>query len=281
MAPAAPKDMRRVWRSVRAAGLFEDELQMRRAAQGAPYRVMVGGSRFSPRIVIARLWRAGRPALAVQFMVAVLADRCATVEAIGQAAHDAGFQEVISPMLAEADALPFVLAGFRLAEQVFVMSRAEPGRAGSSQAIDPPGGIGIRAAAPGDVGAMLKVDAESFDGFWRYGEGDIEELTARDLVRVACDGEQQVVGYTIGNVSQHQGSLVRLAVASAQRGRGLGSALVSDAALAMRERGARKLILCTQTSNDASQRLYARLGFAKVGPALGLYTRLSRPLTRL
>jgi ribosomal protein S18 acetylase RimI-like enzyme len=54
-----------------------------------------------------------------------------------------------------------------------------------------------------------------------------------------------------------------LAVLPEARGRGVGAALVDAAVAAARETGARRMVLWTQPSMAAAQRLYAAAGFAR------------------
>lgn len=277
LVPATGLALSRAWRQVRDTGLFASASAFKRAAARAPYRVMVGGGPLGPRLVVARPWRVGRDVLAIQFLASVPADRSALAEAVAGVAHDAGFAWVMSPMVSEDDARPFVSSGFALAEKVHVYALGDLGRVTAGRPGAPaPAGVTIRPARPGDTEGVLAVDAECFDDFWGYGPGDIAELLTDHTLTVAVGEDGQVVGYTIGGSAGRQGNLIRLAVAGSARRQGVASALVADAARRMRRGGARTLRLCTQATNQASQGLYGALGFVKVGPALGLYRRIAQ-----
>lgn len=265
-----------MWRALKSTGLFADQEALARALAARPYRVLVSGPAARLRIVVARPWRVGRSVLAVQFVAADPAERAHTVALIPRAALAAGFDEVLSPMVTDRDAAAYVTSGFALAQRVLVYAR-DVGRWGPSTGMrrDAPQDVGLRRALAQDLEGILEADRASFDHFWRYGPEDLAELVPTHLTHAAVAGEDQVIGYTMAGVQGRQGNLVRLAVAPGWRRKGVASALVETSARAMREEGARRIVLCTQADNATSQQLYARLGFAKVGPALGIYSRAS------
>ncbi|TLM92968.1 MAG: GNAT family N-acetyltransferase, partial [Actinobacteria bacterium] len=68
-------------------------------------------------------------------------------------------------------------------------------------------------------------------------------------------------------------TLGRLAVSPEARGRGIGAALVAEAARWSAGVGCETLSLCTQSTNEASRALYARLGFVEASERYVLGTR--------
>jgi ribosomal-protein-alanine N-acetyltransferase len=268
--------VRTVWRTLKITGLFADQDALRSALALRPYRVLVSGPAAPQEIVVTRPWRVGGPVLSVQFVAADPAHRAHTVALIPPAALAAGFEQVMSPMVTDRDAAAYVSSGFALEERVLVFARdvARWGAATGARR-DTPEGVTFRPAVADDADQILPVDHACFDAFWRYGPADLAELVPTHATHVAVAEDGLVVGYTMAGVQGRQGNLVRLAVAPGWRRKGVASALVETSARAMREEGARRIVLCTQADNATSQQLYARLGFAKVGPALGIYSRAS------
>lgn len=94
------------------------------------------------------------------------------------------------------------------------------------------------------------------------------KLAVDDLLLVARLAEplpgtpaREVVGTVMAGYDGHRGWLYAVAVAEGARRRGVGSALVSAAIAALRERGCCKLNLQVRAGNDAAVAFYAALGF--------------------
>lgn len=274
--PIREDEVRTVWRTLKTTGLFADQDALKAALVLRPYRVLVSGPAPPQKVVVTRPWRVGGSTLAVQFVAAEPADRARTVALIPPAALAAGFGQVLSPMVTDRDAVAYVTSAFTLTERVLVYAR-DVGRWGAATGArrDVPDGVIVRRAVADDAARILVADHDSFGTFWRYGPADLAELVPTHITHVAAAEDGLVVGYTMAGVQGRQGNLVRLAVAPGWRRKGVASALVETSARAMREEGARRIVLCTQADNATSQQLYARLGFAKVGPALGIYSRAS------
>lgn len=120
--------------------------------------------------------------------------------------------------------------------------------------------IEIRAAALADAQALAALHAAAFAAPW-----DAQAL-ARLLAQpgsIAVLAELQ--GFALLRVAADEAEILTLAVAPAARRRGIGSALVSQAAAKARDEGARTLFLEVAAINAAARALYARLGFAAAG----------------
>lgn len=271
--PPRPPELKRVWRMVGDTGLFHDGDELREELSEWPFRVLVAGGRYDLRVVVSRPWREGRPVLGVQFMACSASQRAATVAAIAPAARDHGFETVLSPMLSDADAAPFVANGYAPSRSVVVMDGPIAGDGVGLVGGALPRGVTVGPALPKHLDGVLAVDAVSFDDFWRYGKADLCELAPRHVTLVALDENEQVVGYTMGSVAGRQGNLVRLAVSPPWRRHAVASGLVAAMASQMRGLRAVRMMLCTQVENTAAQHLYGRLGFRQMGAPLSIYAR--------
>jgi len=82
-----------------------------------------------------------------------------------------------------------------------------------------------------------------------------------------------LAGYVIGHSAADEGEILNLGVAPAQRGKGVGRALVQGMLARLRERGAQTVYLEVRESNSAARRLYESLGFSEVGRRARYYRR--------
>lgn len=130
----------------------------------------------------------------------------------------------------------------------------------------------LRVAGAADLDAILAVNAEAFDPFWRYSDATILSwlLTSDHATLAEVDG--QVVGFAL--TSHHPENeyayLIRLATLPTYRDRGIGKQLVTDALDYARAAGAAGLALNTQASNIVSRGLYESMGFRPTGQALSV-----------
>ena len=134
-------------------------------------------------------------------------------------------------------------------------SRFSPGRGRARPASD-----GVDAA---DVDAVLGVDAEAFDAFWRFdhdGLADARAATPTHRFQVAVV-DRTIVGYHVTGRAGILGYLQRLAVQPAYHGRGIGTALVGDALAWCRRHRCTSVMVNTQEANRRALRLYEHLGF--------------------
>ncbi len=83
-----------------------------------------------------------------------------------------------------------------------------------------------------------------------------------ELFLVADDGDGMVVGSVMAGFDGHRGWLSYLAVGDAQRGTGLGGALVAEAERRLREIGCPKVMLMVRADNAAVVDFYDHLGYA-------------------
>jgi GNAT superfamily N-acetyltransferase len=171
-------------------------------------------------------------------------------------AVEQGFARLLAPLVPDDSVAPYLAAGF-LERQRIVVYRMQPPLA----AVHPsPYGATVRIGLPTDHAAAAALDAECFDGFWRYDHESLEHYFESERLGVA-ELEGRVIGYTLSTVHGVEATIGRLAVAPAHRGRGIGTALLADAVVYAARKGALAVTLCTQEENDDSRRLYRQAGF--------------------
>lgn len=118
------------------------------------------------------------------------------------------------------------------------------------------------------VSFMLPMTRAKADAFWRgvaegVATGDRILLVAEDPADGAVVGTVQVV-FAWPENQPHRGDVAKMLVRRSARRRGLGAQLVRAAEDAARGAGRTLLVLDTVTGSDA-ERLYARLGWRRVG----------------
>jgi ribosomal protein S18 acetylase RimI-like enzyme len=130
----------------------------------------------------------------------------------------------------------------------------------------------LRTAGAADTAAVLRVNAEAFEPFWRYGDATILSwlLTSDHAALAEVDGKVAGFALTSRNPDNEYAYLIRLATLPSYRDRGIGKQLVADALDYARATGAAGLALNTQASNLVSRRLYESLGFRPTGQALSV-----------
>ena len=84
---------------------------------------------------------------------------------------------------------------------------------------------------------------------------------------------EALAGYAIAGRGGDTGYLQRLAVHPAARGRGLGTALVVDALVWLRRRGASQGLVNTQRTNEGARALYLACGFKLLPESLSVLAR--------
>lgn len=122
----------------------------------------------------------------------------------------------------------------------------------------------VRRYRPEDQEVVLELERESFPWLWWNSPEEWSSYLASKEVEVfvGCVGSQ-VVGYAGLVVYGREGHLDRLAIRESEQGKGYGATLLSHALDRMRERGAKRIALTTQETNERSQSLYTRNGFRR------------------
>ena len=123
-----------------------------------------------------------------------------------------------------------------------------------------------------DVDACLELERQLFEGdawsaelFW----SELAQHESRHYV-VAVDGAQ-VVGYAGLAMTDDEGYVQTIGVATQAQRRGIGTMLMADLMAAAANRGATRVGLEVRTDNSPAHELYRRFGFAPVGVRRGYY----------
>lgn len=144
----------------------------------------------------------------------------------------------------------------------------------------------VRPARPGDLPALLRIERDAFPVPWS--ERAFRMVMRRDPGAIlVAERAGRVSGYAALWVSAGEAELADLAVATEQRRRGVGRALLHACLREAAERGTRKIFLQVRESNEAARALYGDAGFREVGRRPRYYRAppedalvLSRPTTR-
>jgi ribosomal protein S18 acetylase RimI-like enzyme len=263
--PALRDDLAWLWPPVRASQIFDTITELTQFWTEAPWRVRVN-SRGEAAVVVR--WRDHLDLLAVKGLwcserrVPLLLDDLRAV------AREQGFGRLMSPLLPEEAAPPYLDSGMHPVQEIIVLRLNVKKRRRLLEA--PDAAVGLRLGTVADIQPVLAVDNAAFETFWRYDRRLMERYAVAERLGVAESGGE-VVGYTLCTVRHGEGSLGRLAVRPDVQGRGIGAVLLEDAVAYLERSGADRVTLCTQAENLRSRRLYANAGFKDVpGLLLGL-----------
>jgi ribosomal protein S18 acetylase RimI-like enzyme len=214
--------------------------------------------------------------------------RTPTAAAIDRCVDDLrrrGYRAVLTSALGEAEQPTFLDAGFRVYEELELLQHdlhglsdgamhEELGSGGTSGELDA-SSTRIRRGRRRDSDAVLDLDGLAFDPFWRFdalGLADARSATPTSRFRVA-EHERRIAGYAITGRAASIGYLQRLAVHPDAQGRGIGRALVVDALVWARRRGANSVLVNTQAGNRGALLLYQRMGFVREPSGLAVLER--------
>jgi len=255
--PAAAADLMWVAPVATRNHVVADAAELAAIAHAGPWRVRVTDR--GEAAVLGR-WREPLDDLAVLGLWCAPSRVPAIVRDLIDVARERGFGRLIGPLVPESRVRPYLDGGLRVLERVSVMRRERPGRVPMAS---PPEGVALRQASPCDLDAIAVADRASFPDFWRYDPGQLAHLLSTGRGAVAEEGGS-VIGYTLATVSGGEGSLGRLAVLPGSRGRGVGTALASEAVAWLAGQGVRAVTLSTRSDDGPSWRLYHRLGFRQL-----------------
>lgn len=167
-------------------------------------------------------------------------------------------------------------AGLQQAEQVYFFELANLERLIERLPVTP-GPAHLRSAAPGDMEALARLDAATFDLIWHMTAPDLQRLMLVGRVEIALiNGEY--AGYTALTASDDVAQLARIAVHPRWQSRGIGRQLLVDSLRAAEQAGCSAMVLNTQATNTQAQTIYRSLGFRQTGEHFGVYTRLLPPV---
>lgn len=166
-----------------------------------------------------------------------------------------GYLEVVTAALGHVEAHGFLLAGFAVQERLHLLAH-------DLLDLPPAPPVPLRRGRKKDHPSVLQVDRVAFSPFWQLDDAGLEEaLTATPTSRFRVVGEEPIAGYAVTGRAGRRGFVQRLAVDPQHHGAGYGQALVLDGLQWLRRRGAERVVVNTQQSNDRALALYERLGF--------------------
>lgn len=134
----------------------------------------------------------------------------------------------------------------------------------------------VEAAQPRDAAALARLHAASFHRGW--GDGEFAQMLAErnTLVHRLRIGAK-VVGFAVSRIAADEAEILSIAVAAAQRGRGLSRQLLDAHLGHLAGRGVRTVFLEVEENNQPARRLYDRAGFAVVGRRDRYYREAAGP----
>jgi ribosomal protein S18 acetylase RimI-like enzyme len=164
-----------------------------------------------------------------------------------------------------------------LAELGFLEADRVIGYARSGNLLPPPvspGPARVRPARSLEGDVVLALNSVAFAPIWRYDSSTILSwlLTADHSVLAESGAEPAGFALTTGSRDSELAQLVRVAIAPAFQGLGIGRQMVVDAIHYAYGIGAGGLSLNTQASNTVSRHLYEGLGFRLTGQTASVMT---------
>jgi ribosomal-protein-alanine N-acetyltransferase len=128
------------------------------------------------------------------------------------------------------------------------------------------GAVTLRRATHADVAAVAALEAVAFGDPWSAESfASLVHNPAVLFLVATATGDATLAGYLVAWFAADQAEIANLAVAPAQRGRGVGARLLDGALAEGERRGTVACFLEVRASNVAAQRLYASRAFAAVG----------------
>jgi ribosomal-protein-alanine N-acetyltransferase len=127
--------------------------------------------------------------------------------------------------------------------------------------------------ARADIDAIVALEAESFTNPWPR-ETLVWELRNSDVTRIYVlrDDSRAIIAFSVCWVIFDELHINTLAVAPAERRKGVATLLLRHVMAETSKEGVRKATLEVRASNDAALALYRRLGFTVRATRQGYYT---------
>lgn len=135
------------------------------------------------------------------------------------------------------------------------------------------GAFAVRDAVPGDLEAVVAIEAASFSNPWSVRSFRALLGRSNTFIPVAESEEEGILGYAVFWWAAVQGELANLAVREEHRGRGIGSALLTRVQDHARSVGVESLFLEVRISNQAARHLYSNRGFREVAVRRDYYRK--------
>ena len=128
----------------------------------------------------------------------------------------------------------------------------------------------IRAMTEADLIEVLTIEEQSFSLPWS--RSAYEESLGKDYYRFTVEEtDGKIRGYAAIYLAPQEAELLRIAVDSAERKKGIAQKLLDAILKYLKEAEAEKLFLEVRSSNEAALRLYQKTGFHSIGIRKGYY----------
>jgi len=123
-----------------------------------------------------------------------------------------------------------------------------------------------------DAVAIAALHGASFRRGWS--EVEIERLLSeRNTITHRATAGRSLHGFILSRLASGEAEILSIAVAAAQRGRGLARALLNLHLRRLAGLGVQAVFLEVDEDNEPARRLYARAGFREVGRRPGYYQK--------
>lgn len=122
----------------------------------------------------------------------------------------------------------------------------------------------VRSWLESDISSVAEIESRSFGDPWS--EKSIEETfnTRNFFGVVACDDENEVIGYVGASSVIDEGEIYLVAVKEEYRRKGVASAMLDEIFSRFGNRGVKKVFLEVRKSNLPALHCYERAGFEKI-----------------
>ena len=126
-------------------------------------------------------------------------------------------------------------------------------------------GVSIRRMGVGDAAVVAAIEAATFARPWSEAAFR-QEMEKNPVARyLVAERDGQVIGYAGAWIVLDESHVTNVAVAEAERGKGIGIALMEKLLWYLSNLGAAYATLEVRESNTRAQAMYTKLGFVKVG----------------
>jgi ribosomal protein S18 acetylase RimI-like enzyme len=140
-----------------------------------------------------------------------------------------------------------------------------------------PPGLDIRPALVEELPALAAIEAAAFEPRWRHSAPSLYLAWRQSISFDVAVLDGQPVGFQFSTGGGGGAHLARMTISPERQGQGVGAALLARALEGYGQRKLRHVTLNTQADNLASQRLYARFGFAPTGSKYPVWSYYPTP----